>query len=504
MDYQKPQSISAVEAVKLIEEARNAELCRNIPASQAILSAVWENLEDEPLLDSFAPAVQAEILRLCGFFLSYYGHSRNLKNYQERGKNFLTKAVEMFDGENLPHKSAEARVMLALCYWYEGAISESELILSEAESEYNSNQLHPVFFQICVNRLMIHYSKGTFDEGLQIIENLAASIDFCADLRLKTMYHNQAGLIYHQLGQLNKSVFHYHEAIENSRKSGNQRFVAINLNNLGFLYQSVGDFNQAHHYVDEAIKFFLGQGEVGWHAHTLDTKAQICLAEEKLATALATIDEALNIFHQGEDYSGLTDSMFTKCRILLQLDRVTEAVKVLNGLTEIANQRVGEFAANKYLEEFSKLVYPLKNTSYPHEVKNFKTTLLRKHLTDSDLRITKAADTLGISHQSLSDILNNQFPELFIELGIRRRSRRNGKKRDVLKNIAPIKLSDSQMSYESSLKLNENASYYTFVLNGKRLSSLKTKLNVVVLVEASEQIAGTVVIMQNQKTDEFH
>jgi hypothetical protein len=119
-------------------------------------------------------------------------------------------------------------------------------------------------------------------------------------------------------------------------------------------------------------------------------------------------------------------------------------------------------------------------------------------------QITNAAKTLGISHQNLSDILNNQFPELFIELGIRRRSRRNGKKRDILKNIAPIKLSDSQMACESGLKLNEESSYYTFVLNGKRLPSLKTKLNVVVLVEASEQIAGETVIMQNQKTDEFH
>jgi hypothetical protein len=125
-------------------------------------------------------------------------------------------------------------------------------------------------------------------------------------------------------------------------------------------------------------------------------------------------------------------------------------------------------------------------------------------LTEADGQITKAAETLGISHQALSDILNNQFPELFIELGIRRRSRRNGKKSDVLKNIAPIKLSDSQMACESGLRLNENASYYTFVLNGKRLPSLKTKLNVVVLIETSEQTAGATVIMQNQKTDEFH
>jgi tetratricopeptide (TPR) repeat protein len=503
MPITKHAQITTSQAIKLIEEARNAELCRDIPASQRILSAVWKNLEEEPTLNGLNTIIQAEILRLCGFFLSYYGRSRNLKNYQERGRDFLTKSIEIFDSEKLAHKSAEAKVMLSLCYWHEGAVAESEMILAETENEYKNNQLHPVYLQICVNRLLTHYWKGEYSQALKIIEQLSNPIDLCKDARLKTMFHNQAGITYQLLKQPDKAIFHYQEAIKNAERSNNLRLCAICFNNLGNVYKDIDDFAKAHHYIDSALEAFSNLQETGWAANTLDTKAQVYLAENKLASALIKINEALEVLRQGEDFAGLVESLFTKCKILLQLNRVAKAVKLIGELTDIANQRIGEFAADKYVDEFTRLIYPLNNTSYSNEVKAFKAHLLRQHLIDADRQVSKAAETLGISHQNLSEILNNQFPELYIELGLRRR-RRNGKRQDILKNISPVRLSDSQMACDGSLRLNENFSYYTFALNGKHLPSLKTKLNVIVLVEDSAQTAGATVIMQNQKTNAFH
>jgi tetratricopeptide (TPR) repeat protein len=500
----KSTRISTSEAIKLIEDARNAELCRDIATYRKVLNPVWENLEDEPALDGLNILLQAEIFRCCGFFLSYYGKSRNLKDYQERGKNFLTKAINLFDAENLPDKSAEAKVILALCYWYEGAIAENELILSEIEAEYADNHLHPVYLQVCVNRLMSHYWKDEFPQALKMIEEISISIELCKDIRLKTLFHTQAGITYRRVEQYEKAIYHTSEAIKQARQNGNVRYATSCLNNLGNVYKDIGKFAEAHQCVDQAYKTYVELEEFGYAANVLDTKAQIYFAENKLASALTKINEALTILRRGEDFACLIETLFTKCRILLKLDKVGESVALLAELVETAKMRIGEFAAKKYADEFAKLIYPLNNASYQNEVKAFKISLLRKHLTDADGQVTKAAETLGISHQNLSDILNNQFPELFIELGIRRRSRRNGKKRDVFKNVTPVKLSDSQMSYDGDLKLNEGASYYTFALNGKSLPSLKTKQNVIVLIESGEQSAGETVIMQNQKTDEFH
>jgi tetratricopeptide (TPR) repeat protein len=500
----KSTRITASQAINLIEDARNAELCRDISEYRRILNVVWENLDSEPTLEGLDNVIQAELLRLCGFFLSYYGHSRNLKDYQERGRNFLTRAIEIFEGENLPDKAAEAKVILALCYWYEGAVRECEVILSEIESEYASTPFHPVYIQICVNRIATHYRKGEDSQALAMIEQLSNSVELCKDIRLKTLFHTQAGITYRRVSQYEKAIFHTFEAIKQARSNGNIRYATSCLNNLGYIYKVTGKFAKAHQCVDQAYKTYVELEEFGYAANVLDTKAQIYLAENKLASALIKINEALVILRKGEDFGGLIEALFTKCQILLKLDRISESVELLAELVETAKLRIGEFAAKKYADEFASLIYPLENTSYPNEVKTFKASLLRKHLTEADLQISKAAETLGISHQSLSDILNNQFPELYIELGLRRRSRRNGKRTDLLPNIAPVKLSDSQMAYDGGLRLNEEASYYTFALNGKRLPSLKTRQNVIVLVEAGEESAGETVIMQNQKTGEFH
>ncbi|MDQ3802163.1 MAG: hypothetical protein M3384_22275, partial [Acidobacteriota bacterium] len=395
-------------------------------------------------------------------------------------------------------------VILALCYWYEGAASECEVILSEIESEYANNPFHPVYIQICVNRMATHYRKGEDHQALAMIEQLSTSVELCKDIRLKTLFHTQAGITYRRVSQYEKAIFHTFEAIKQARSNGNIRYATSCLNNLGYIYKVIGKFAEAHQCVDQAYKTYVELEEFGYAANVLDTKAQLYLAENKLTSALIKVNEALAILHQGEDFAGLIEALFTKCQILLKFDRISESVELLAELVETAKLRIGEFAAKKYADEFAKLIYPLNKTSYSNEIKAFKANLLRKHLTEADLQISKAAQTLGISHQNLSDILNNQFPELYIELGIRRRSRRNGKRNDLLPNIAPVKLSESQMAYDSGLRLNEEASYYTFALSGKRLPSLKTRQNVIVLVEAGEESAGETVIMQNQKTDAFH
>ncbi len=95
----------------LLEEAKNAELCRDIEDSRRVFSSFWPDIESDPDVSDFEAVVQAELLRLCGFFLSYYGRSQGKANYQLRGKDLLTKAIEVFEDLDHLDKMAEARVM---------------------------------------------------------------------------------------------------------------------------------------------------------------------------------------------------------------------------------------------------------------------------------------------------------------------------------------------------------------------------------------------------------
>ena len=354
-------TITVADVLHLIEDARDAELCRNLAESQRALEPVWPDIERDPDFGHFPPAVNAELLRLAGFFLSFYGKSRNKRAFQMRGKDLLTAAIRIFEEELSHNKAAEAKVMLALCYWYSGEVADCDAILDQVEHEFAGNHLHPVYLQIRVNRLMVLFWNQKYDEAIQIVKNLALSMEVSRDARLITMYHNQAGLVYWKTCRMDKAIFHLNEAVEHATKANNQRFVGLNLNNLAMTYKCLRKFDLAHNYADEANRIFEQLQDTGWIPHVLDTKALIYLDEGLPDMALESIDSALSLFHQGEDFAGLADSLWTKCLCLLKLGRAEEAFTIYGELHCIASQNIGAAVAGQYAKAFADLAYPPKS-----------------------------------------------------------------------------------------------------------------------------------------------
>src|SRR5262249_18513840 len=151
---------------------------------------------------------QAELLRLSGYFISFYGKSKNIRHYQERAKNLLTSSIELFSRLNLKENASEARVILALSYFYEGAIAESETIFSETVNEFNGDHLHPVYLKGRVNQLLVLHWKSEFQKALEIIQEIEIPIEFCNDKRLIYMFHAQAGMIYRGIHKYDQAIQH--------------------------------------------------------------------------------------------------------------------------------------------------------------------------------------------------------------------------------------------------------------------------------------------------------
>lgn len=501
--------------LEIIEDAKNAELCRDWELSRQLLSPLWGGFESEPELPAELPDIlRAEILRLCGFNLSCVGRAKNKIKYQERGRNLLTRAIEIFESENFNHKAAEAKVMLSLCYWYEGAYEESNLILEQTESEYKNNQLHPVYIQICCNRLMILYKLQQMTEAFELIEKLRIPMEFCKDARLQTMYHNQAGIVFDVSGKTDKAFFHYQNAISYSIKAKNRRFEAQNLNNLALLCKQIGDFNSAHKHVDTAFEIYEELDENGWLAHVLDTKALIYLAERNFALAEKYINKAIDIFRGGEDFMGLSDALFNRAKIYLKINLRTEALIDFAEVMKISTLRTGESAAVRYAAEFAKLIYALTGTDYYTEEKTFRKKLVRDALQMNELQVVQAAKSLGMSHQNLSKIMRFQFPEIYDELGIKYRNRTARAKQKTVrlktiynekqdKKIEILAINHNEIILPDSIKMQFEGKFFSFILSGKQLPELKTNDNVIVLATEVEEANHQTVIAQNRESREF-
>lgn len=417
--------LTSADVIQIIEDARDAELCRNLDLFRDILSAFWADTDTEPVVASFEPAVQGELLRLCGVFLSQFGRARGLPDYQIRGKDLLTRAAELFEEYMLPAAAAEAKVGLATCYWYSGEVEEHDAMLRSVESEFSVSD-HQISIRIKLNRILVAIWRKNQEEADRLVNQLTNVIDNTVSLRLRTQFHNLAGIVKRIAGDLEQSVVHAKESVRIAREAGNQIFLAMNLNNLANTYRTRGEPDRALPTIDEAIAITEKRGDKGWSAHFLDTKALIFLDQGEYGDALTVIDRSIAIFSGGEDYSGLTDAMWTKCQCLLRLDRTHEAVVLFADLKEIAARQIGEVAVDKFAALFAKEVYALKHFPLSDEVAAFKRARVIRAMRESDGHVSDAARALGLrSQQHLSDILNNQFPDIYDELKIKRRARRS-------------------------------------------------------------------------------
>lgn len=436
MNFSSVQKFTFTNSLLLIEELREAEICRDAELSRQLLIPYWENLDDEPDFSLLDDLQQAEMYRLCGAFLSLYGYAKSLKNYQERAKNFISSAIDIFTDLNLAESIADANIMLAHCYWFAGETREAESILETAESNFAENQLDPIYLQIQVNRIMICFRNQTpesFQLALQLIEDIQIPIEICSNHKIKSQFYNMAGLIYRSLNQFDKACIYYQEAIVHAKKSKNQRFVAANLNNLAYLYKKLIRSDFALKFIDESINILEQLNDQGWLPHAMDTKALIYLDMKDYKSALGIIDQAISIFRQGDDHAGLTDALWTKCKCLFQLQQKNEAILIFfTELGHLARTFGGEFAARRYLKELSEYIYiPDQEIPYTEKVNGFKKFLIKRALVDSGCKIEAAAQSLQLkNHQSLSNILNHQFPEIYDELGMTRRAKRSDYRTD--------------------------------------------------------------------------
>ena len=409
---------TSIDIAQLIAKARDAEITRDMGCLKELLGPIWSDFERKPDLHNFEPKIRAELLRICGYFLTAYGTSQTVKNYQERGKDLVTEAIDLFEELDLPHEVGRAKALLASIYYYQGQIEETEIILDEASLRYENNQLHPVNLLISVLKIGALVWKLDFQVAYKILQDIQIPMELCEDKFLLSRYHNQAGIIYSRIGKFVESQQHYEKAISYGLEINNQRYVGNNLNNLALTYMRQGRLDEAKIKIDEAIELFGKLNEKGWLATAFDTKAQIQLRANQIEDGIVSIECSIELFSQGEFYGALTDAIWVKIHLLLRLERKEDAVMLFADLAKLAKTEIGEYAVRKYAIEFAKIIHVKKGTDFFGEVQAFKRNMLMEALVDANADISKAAKKLNADHSDLTRVLNREFPDIYLELGI--------------------------------------------------------------------------------------
>lgn len=408
----------------MIAEAQNAEACRDIKLLGQVLEPVLSDRGDLEDIPGVTAAERAELLRLAGFYLGYYGNLNAKPDFQERGKDLLSQSIDLFESEGLEEEAARARLNLAWRYLQQGSHNEADIILDYTKEVFGKRRSSPVFLRLKLFECVTASAAGEFDKALRKIKSLEAPMQKCTDAGIRAQFHIEAGYVNTEKARLPQALKHYEQAERFAKELNNERFEAIILGNIAFVLLNQNEFARSLDQIEKAIALNRSRGQNGFLAHNFDTKALGFLGLGEYGRALLAIDTSLELFREGDDYAGHCQAIFNKIRILFKLGEIEEALMLFADLISMARTNVSENSARRYAAGFQKMIFYPEGRGYKKEVAKFKKYLLTEALTNSGHVMKDAAKDLKISQAMLSDIVRRQFPEIFDELGIRKRKSR--------------------------------------------------------------------------------
>ena len=393
-----PITLDTSTLLNLIDEARGFEQMRDIEREAEILKVFWSDFSLDPDTDNLAPTVKAEVYRLCGKFLSAYAKAKALpevSDCQERGKNLLTRAIDIFEEFGYFEKAALAKCQIALSYYYDGRTKEADAVLFQAEKLFRLDQSNPYYTEIKINHLIALMHLHRDSECLKIIEKHETTIRTSSNYYLQVMFYNQCGMFFNNSSQHEKAEKYFCKAYRAARNSENQRAIGQIFNNLAYTCRKTGDLYKAYDYARRAIIVAERMKDAGWLANYLDTKAAIELDLGNAERALETVEKSIDILNATGEVISLVESLWTKVEILFALGNSEKAVLTFSKLSEKVLIGIGETEAEHYAKIFTEKLYSHKKSSeknlLPIDTDGEK--IIRFYPTD-DLRIENLLDEM--------------------------------------------------------------------------------------------------------------
>ncbi|NHJ31250.1 MAG: tetratricopeptide repeat protein [Asgard group archaeon] len=255
------------------------------------------------------------------------------------------------------------------------ALKLAEKVLKESEKLDNNLLQVDALIQ---KAYALYYSTGDFSEGLECVEKGLDLLEKISNLDQKesdirkSMLLYWKGLIFYQLGDLDKNIEYLKESVTFAEKSGNKRILARCLSLTGFFLRDKGGYEE---YFDRAYKIAT---EIGnklelaaycvTHAYILGKNKQFNESFELYEKGFSLLDEiGSTVYHHAYNDLGLI------YRANYQLDKALECFKKSMSGFDWGNHVVINNIALTYFMKYDlkkAQEYYLKSLAISEEVKD--------------------------------------------------------------------------------------------------------------------------------------
>jgi tetratricopeptide (TPR) repeat protein len=376
---------------------------------------------------------------------------------QEAAKDLIGEALRTFEAHGLNARVAEAQYELGICYWRSGAFDEARVILQEALHRLGEGSPEQRA-KILIRSTLVEISAGRYNDALRILNEAEPVFQVTSDA-VKGKWHAQMALVLRRLGMaearadyLDRAVIEFTAAIYHFEQAGHERYSANNLNNIAPLLARFGRYGEAHEHLDRAQMIFTKLRDPGNLAQVDETRARILIFEKRYREAARIIADVIKVFEHGGESALLSDAMTVQATVEARLGRHNISVSTFRRAMKIAEQAgalesaglaaltmIEEHGETRLSEEelyeaYARADELLRRTQdaeviarllgcarliarrlgvvrmdadfrLPEAVHQYEARFIRRALADAEGRITRAAERLGISYQTLQSLL---------------------------------------------------------------------------------------------------
>jgi tetratricopeptide (TPR) repeat protein len=434
-------------------------------AARESLGELWRGMGRRPAVEELGVRAAAEVLLRAGILSGWMGASQQAQGAQESAKDLISESISLFESLGEAALVAAARSELSLCYWREGAYDEARVLLRNALDELAETESRA---KALLRLTAVENSAGRFTDSLAILEGNAFIFDERLSHALRGSFHTQLALVLKQLGTLesrfdylDRAIIEFTAAVYHQEQAGNERYRAVDENNLANLLCKMGRYKEAHQHLDRAGSILLRLKDSGRLAQVDDTRARVLIAEKKYREAERVITSAVGTLEAGGSAALLAEALTTQGVAWARLGKNDESIKTLRRAVDVAEESgalsdagiaaltlIEEHGARRALspEELYELYRRadkfLRDAQHAESVtrlrscarvvmrrmagvqlgdKNFtifnavhevEAKLIGQALEEAEGSVTRAAQLLGVRHQTFLAMLNNRHRKL--------------------------------------------------------------------------------------------
>jgi tetratricopeptide (TPR) repeat protein len=453
--------------IALCNDAKQLEDAGEYVAAAGALEEWWQDIGVRPEVNDLPAGDKAAVLSRVGALSGWLGSTQQIPDSQEKAKDLISEAANLFEAIDDRQSWAETRSDLAVCYWREGAFDEARVILDDVlESDLKlSAELHG---KILLRSVNVEISTRRYEKALYTINRAAPFIENTGSDLLRGKFYFHRALILRSVAENENNHRYFISAIADYgfariyyEKARHNRYAAMAENNLGNVYRLLEDFPKAHLHLDSALQAYVKLKDKGRAALVYDNKARTFIAEGSLSDAELAAMTSVNMLREGGENATLAESLTTLGVVMSRGGNLTEAIHsfveakeialmvgdtesagnaVLTQIEELQSDLTPMVFRSLYLEadgllknspklstisrlqkiarkhfeinEKVELTINWENFSLPEAIRLYEGEIILKALNETSGRVTKAAQLLGVSHQNLSGILHQRHKEL--------------------------------------------------------------------------------------------